>query len=54
MRLPRERMNVELQRIQHETGKTVILIFGRDLPADPAKEERLAHMVEPVLHSLRP
>ncbi|SMF22252.1 transcriptional regulator, TetR family [Azospirillum oryzae] len=33
---------------------TLSVIFGRDLLADPAKEERLAHMVELVLQSLRP
>lgn len=33
---------------------TLSVIFGRDLLADPAREERLAHMVELVLQSLRP
>jgi len=33
---------------------TLSVIFGRDLLADPAKDERLDHMVELVLKSLRP
>ncbi|WP_042695776.1 TetR family transcriptional regulator, partial [Azospirillum sp. B506] len=33
---------------------TLSVIFGRDLLAEPAKEERLSHMVELVLQSLRP
>ncbi|WP_109049751.1 TetR family transcriptional regulator [Azospirillum melinis] len=33
---------------------TLSVIFGRDLLADPARKERLDHMVELVLQSLRP